>query len=48
MRRVITCLLVALMPLWAANAQPLKPKITTNANHGYIRIKPSGAKLGAR
>lgn len=25
MHRVITCLVVALVPLWAANAQPLKP-----------------------
>ena len=25
MRRIITCLVVALVPLWAANAQPLKP-----------------------
>ena len=25
MRRIITCLAVALVPLWAANAQPLKP-----------------------
>lgn len=25
MRRIITCLVVALLPLWAANAQPLKP-----------------------
>ena len=25
MRRIVTCLVVALVPLWAANAQPLKP-----------------------
>ena len=43
MRRIITCLVVALVPLWAANAQPLKPNTPS-----ILRWTPEQQREGYR